>query len=299
MSQINYINTDCFNYMKTLPDESVDLIVTDPPYGISFDASNHMDNVDWDKMGDIEYEEFLDKLLAECYRILKPTGTMWMFYGITKIESVIKCINKSMFFNHWENAMVYCRPKGRGATHKLKSQREEIVHLTKDPKNYTWNAVEYLREVVVPYVKDGKARGWALDQSTGMRVRWTGLGNVSFFTPPAYNNVGEKQIHSCQKPILLFTELIMLSSKKGEKVLDPFMGSGSSGVAAHLCERDYTGCELETDMFQKASEWLKEVKNSNSRVAQKLKEYIKHHVSSSEKGFRFGFNSRLILPKKC
>ena len=113
MSQINYINTDCFNYMKTLPDESVDLIVTDPPYGISFDASNHMDNVDWDKMGDIEYEEFLDKLLTECYRILKPTGTMWMFYGITKIESVIKCINKSMFFNHWENAMVYCRPKGR------------------------------------------------------------------------------------------------------------------------------------------------------------------------------------------
>ena len=110
MSQINYINTDCFNYMKTLPDESVDLIVMDPPYGISFDASNHMDNVDWDKMGDIEYEEFLDKLLAECYRILKPTGTMWMFYGITKIESVIKRINKSMFFNHWENAMVATIP---------------------------------------------------------------------------------------------------------------------------------------------------------------------------------------------
>ena len=85
--------------MKTLPDESVDLIVTDPPYGISFDASNHMDNVDWDKMGDIEYEEFLDKLLAECYRILKPTGTMWMFYGITKIESVIKCKNEYVLIN--------------------------------------------------------------------------------------------------------------------------------------------------------------------------------------------------------
>lgn len=299
MSQINYINTNCFDYFKKLEDNSIDLIVTDPPYGISFDASNHMDNTDWDKMADQEYEDFLDRLLAECKRVLKPTGTMWMFYGITKIESVIKCANRSGLFNHWENAMVYCRPKGRGATHKLKSQREEILHLTKDPKNYTWNSVEYLREVVVPYIKDGKPRGWALDQSTGLRVRWTGIGNVSFFTPPAYNNVAEKQIHSCQKPLLLFAELIMLSSKKGETVLDPFMGSGASGIAAKLCDRDYIGCELETDMFEKALEWLKEAKNLNSRVSEKLEEYLKKHVSSSEKGLKFGFDSRLILPKKC
>ena len=291
-----YINKDCFEVMASLEDASIDLICTDPPYAISFDGSNHMQNSDWDKMSDEEYECLLDKFLAECKRVLKPTGSMWMFYGITKIETVIKCVNRSGLFNHWENAMVYCRPKGRGATHKLKSQREEIMHLTKDPTKYTWNAVEYLREVIVPYVKDGKPRGWALDQSTGMRVRWTGLGNVSFFTPPAYNNVGEKQIHSCQKPVLLFTELIMVSSLKGQTVLDPFMGSGSSGIAAYLCDRNYIGVELEKDMFEKAEQWRKEAEG-NTRCHQFLMEYIKKHASSSEKGFRFGWDSRLILPK--
>lgn len=296
MTNVEYINADCFEYFKKIPDESIDLICTDPPYGISFNASYHMDNVDWDKMSDEEYEKFLDAFFTECKRVLKPTGTLWFFYGITKIETVIKCVNRSGMFNHWENAMVYCRAKGRGSTKKLKSQREEIMHITKDENKYTWNAVEYLREVVVPYVKDGKPRGWVLDQSTGMRLRWSGLGNVCCFTPPAYNNVAEKQIHSCQKPLLLFTELIMLSSLKGETVFDPFMGSGASGVASYLCDRKYIGIEKEKDMYEKALKWREDAEG-NTRVHEHLNEYIKKRVSSSEKGFRFGWDSRLILPK--
>lgn len=286
---------DCFERFKQLADDSIDLIVTDPPYGIYVSAGNHMENSDWDKMSDTEYEAFLDKLLAECRRVLKPTGTMWMFYGITKIETVIKCVNKSGLINHWENAMVYCRPKGRGSKKKLKSQREEILHLTKSSK-YTWNSVEYLREVIAPYVKDGKPRGWALDQSTGMRVRWTGLGNVSFFTPPSYNSVAEKQIHSCQKPILLFTELIMISSLKGQTVFDPFAGSCASGIAAQLCDRNYIGCELEEDMYEKACNWIGETNNPESRIYEQLEGYIKKRVSSTEDDFKFSNKLREILP---
>lgn len=204
MSQINYINTDCFNYMKTLPDESVDLIVTDPPYGISFDASNHMDNVDWDKMGDIEYEEFLDKLLAECYRVLKPTGTMWMFYGITKIESVIKCINKSMFFNHWENAMVATIP----------DKTYQAYHLTKNKNNYTFNNIEIKRDVVVPYVvkkPDGtkEKRGW--DYENGKAKRWTGLGNCIFASDIDF----------------IIQVLICLSSNENDKVMSSYKRNNS------------------------------------------------------------------------
>lgn len=298
MRKLNYLNDDCFNVLKNIEDNSIDLIVTDPPYGISFNASNHMENVDWDKMSSDEYENFLDRFLSECRRVLKPEGSMWMFYGITMIESVIKSINKSGLYNHWENALVYSRAKGRGSKNKLKSLREEIVFLTKDEKKWTWNPVEYLREVVVPYVKDGKPRGWALDQSTGMRVRWSGLGNSLFFTPPAYNNVAEKQIHSCQKPVLLFTELIMLASKVGDTVMDPFMGSGASGVAAHICDRNYIGVEMEEDMFEKASKWKNDLLDPSTRVYEYIQEYIKKRVSSGEKGFKFGFHNRLILPKK-
>ena len=111
MTNSEYINADCFEYFKKIPNESIDLICTDPPYAISFNASFHMDNADWDKMSDEEYEKFLDVFLAECKRVLKPTGTLWFFYGITKIETVIKCVNRSGMFNHWENALVYCRAK--------------------------------------------------------------------------------------------------------------------------------------------------------------------------------------------
>ena len=290
---ITYFNTDCFEKMKDLKD--IDAIVSDIPYGIGFHGDKDPDT-GWDSFTNEEYIHFLEKFFDMTYCVTKSNAIMFIFVAPTKIADVLES-KKSWIFRP-EYTFYYCRAKGRGSKNKLKSLREDILCFTKDKNTKLY--FDELNELSQYRKETEKPIGYALDIKTGKRVPQYSLVDKSFFiTPPAYNNVGEKQIHSCQKPILLFTELIMLSSKKGEKVLDPFMGSGSSGVAAHLCERDYTGCELETDMFQKASEWLKEAKNPNSRVAQKLKEYIKHHVSSSEKGFRFGFNSRLILPKKC
>ena len=172
MTDSEYINADCFKYFKKVPDESIDLICTDAQYGISFDASFHMDNADWDKMSDQEYEKFLDTFFAECKRVLKPTGTLWFFYGITKIETVIKCVNRSGMFNHWENAMVYTS----------QNKTYQAFHLTINNKNYIFNQVEIKRDVVVPYMvkKDGKRikRGW--DYENGKPKRWTGIGNCLY-----------------------------------------------------------------------------------------------------------------------
>ena len=296
--EINYINTDSLEYMKTIEDNSVPLIVTDPPYGINFHGRYDPDT-DWDKFADKEFEDFLRKWLAEAYRILTPTGTLWMCCAPTTIPTLFPVIEEVGFTNHLENWCVLARAKGRGAKNKLKSLREDILHLTKDPKKYTWHNTEYLREVVVPYVVDGKPRGWALDQSTGMRVRWSGAGNVMFYTMPYYLGVGERMIHSCQKPLLLWCNLIMMSSDKEDVIFDPFMGSGSSGIAAMLCDRSYIGCEIDKVMFKKAREWLNEAQDPSTRTAENLDGYIKKHISSSEKGFKFGFDSRVILPKKC
>ena len=293
--QINYINKDCLEVMKEIPDNSIPLIVTDSPYGIGFHGKYDPDT-DWDKFADGEFEGFLKSWLSEAYRILTPDGTLWATCAPTTIEIWFKVVKEVGFTNHLENWCVLARAKGRGASKKLKSLREDILHLTKDPKKFKWHNTEYLREVVVPYVVDGKPRGWALDQSTGMRVRWTGAGNVMFYSMPYYLGIGERMIHSCQKPLLLWCNLIMMSSDKGDKVFDPFMGSGSSGIAAMMCERDYLGCEIDKDIFDKAIDWYHQCK-TDQKVKDKLDEYIKKHVSSSEKGFRFGFDSRLILPK--
>lgn len=157
----------------------------------------------------------------------------------------------------------------------MKSVCEEVLHITKS-ENFTWNKLEYLREVVAPYIKNGKPRGWALDQTTGMRVRWSGVGNALFFSNPFFQNKFEKQIHSTQKPFLLWTMLMMISSNPGDIVFDPFAGSASSGVAAEINKREYIGCELDKDMYEKAKSWLL---NIDYELAE---EYIRHRVRSTQ-----------------
>lgn len=259
-------NMDCFEVMKTIKDGSIRTIVTDPPYGIDFKGVTS--DTSWDK---VDYHDFILKFLLEAKRILAYDGTLWMFCARTNIPLVFAAIEKAGLTCNLENWLTYARQKGRGASKKLKSQAEEILHITKSNK-YTWNSVEYLREVVVPYVKDGKPRGWFLDQNTGERVRWSGVGNVLAFTSPFYKNKFEKQIHSTQKPVLLFCELIMLSSRPGETIFDPFSGSGASGVAAQMCGRNWWGIEIDKEMFNKSLEWLQ---NYDKELA---KEYIQHRI---------------------
>lgn len=253
---IDFQNIDCFEKMSQMQDKSIPLICTDPPYGINF--SGQTSNTSWDNLTDEQYYIFLREFLMSAKRILTDDGTIWMFCGRTKIPIVFKVIEEVGLRCNLENWLTYARQKGKGAKTKLKSQAEEILHITKG-NSYYWNSVEYLREVVVPYVKDGKPRGWFLDQNTGMRVRWSGVGNVLAFTSPFFKNKFEKQIHSTQKPILLFTELIMLSSKKGDTVFDPFAGSAACGVAAKICNRNWIGCELDEEMYKKASNWLSNI----------------------------------------
>lgn len=160
---------------------------------------------------------------------------------------------------HLENWVIWARQKGRGSSKHLKSQREDILHFTKTNK-FTWNNVKMLREVVCPYIKDGKPRGWFLDEN-GKRVRWTGLGNVWCYTAPQYNSILDKQVHPAQKPIMMIERLILLSSNEGDTILDPFIGSGTTGVACKNLNRDFIGIELDKKYFEIAKDRIENVKN--------------------------------------
>lgn len=244
------INKDNKDYLTSLETGSVDLIVTDPPYGINYK--------EWDSFEN--FAEFTMNWLNECYRVLKPNGSLWFFFAPTMIKEILLAVDQTEFCNKLENWSVWARQKGRGSTKKLKSVREDVFHLVKNEKEYTWNNTKMLREVIVPYVKDGKPRGWFIDQMDGMRKRWVGLGNVWNYSSAFWKSNSDPQMHTAQKPSLMLLKLILISSNEGETVLDPFMGSGSTGIASWLGNREFIGIERDEEMFQKAKNWIE---NSN------------------------------------
>jgi len=221
-----------------LKDDSINAIVTDPPYLIDYK--------DWDK----QEPEFHKLWLTECFRILKPGGTIWSFMahcdktGKIKIGNNFTNIMEDIGFEmDYRNTLVWARQKGRGASKHLKSQREDIYFGTKPGGIPIWNNLQMLREVIAPYVKDGKPRGWFLDEF-GNRVRWTGLGNVMTYTSPCWSSKPEIQFHPAQKPIMLIERLIRLVTNEGDSILDPFSGSGTTAIASLLSNRNFIGYEL-------------------------------------------------------
>lgn len=254
---------DSFDKLKKLQDKSVNMFFIDPPYFIGYKK--------WDEKRNNEaFQEFFRNLIVLVNQKLKDNGTAWFcmakdwcFPNKDKnVEIGLVNILEEYGTVHMDNLTTWARQKGRGASKKLKSVREELIHYTKNPKNYVWNNVQVLREVVTPYVKDGRPRGWFVSES-GMRVRWTGLGNVWFFSSPQWNGILDKQRHSAQKPFLLIERLILLSSNEKDLVVDPFAGSFTSAIVSKYHKRNYIGIEKDKKIF---SENVDFIKNNYHRI---------------------------------
>lgn len=267
-SKIELNNVNSFEFIKTIPDNSVKCIVMDPPYAINFKGITS--NTEWDTIDD--FDKYLFDLFSEIKRVLTDDGTCWCYMARTQTFTLQKAIEKIGLQNNLHNWLTYIRAKSRGASKQFKSQCEEVFHITKT-NNYKWDALEYERECVTPYVKDGVPRGWGIDQNTGLRIQFSGVGNALCFTSPFCINKFEPQIHSTQKPVLLNAMLIMISSDEGDTVYDFFSGSGSSGVASILSRRNWIGCELDKDMYQKSLNWLTNIdyEEASKRIHKRIK----------------------------
>jgi site-specific DNA-methyltransferase (adenine-specific) len=309
-------------WLKETPSESIHLIVTDPPYGINVKNDHAKEDHSWDNFdSDDDYSKFLTEWLNECYRVLVPGGTLWFFYGFTKIESVFKAVNSTSFTKHLENCIVWARHKGYGAKYKLRSLREEIMHLTKG-NDFQWHPTEYLRKVNFAFKNtDGTNKGWEMGPDGVTPLRWTSLSNVVafehkpvekgtvhfgtvmdlasgspmewdgepadvvFYQEPHFASSVEPRFHTAQKPYMLNSLLILLSSNVGDTVLDTFMGSGSTGVASVLCERNFIGIERENDTFNAASNWIQTARYDD------LEQHFQHHFRAKD-DLKFGSKNR-------
>ena len=229
-------NIDCLEFMKKIPDNSIDLIFADPPYNLSksnykmkFVKSKGADldtnKGAWDHFKDLnEFEEFTFNWLTECFRILKENGSFWVSGTYHNIHLTGYLMQKIGF--ELLNEILWHKTD---ATPNLSCTR-----FVADHENFLWARKGKKHTVNYELMKE-------MNQGKQMRSIW-----------PKGKTTGGRKVHPTQKPEWLLERIILATSNEKEIVFDPFMGSGNSALACKLLKLDYIGFDTDEKMVKEA-----------------------------------------------
>ena len=238
------IEGDSLEILKKFPDESVDLVLTDPPFGINYDK--------WDKKDFTWFENWI----KECFRLLKNNGSFYIFSNWKKIAELKLLCDKYGIIQNW---IIWCYRNG-GATKKRWARKHtDILFYTKS-NDYKFNPqrhrLYYDKEFFRKYKKDKKGRIYVDTLMTDWWDDIPSLINVSKERKYNWDNK-HKAIIKTQKPIALIERIILASSKENDLILDPFIGSGTTAVACKKLKRNYIGIDLSPNYCKMAEERIR------------------------------------------
>jgi site-specific DNA-methyltransferase (adenine-specific) len=237
------LNEDCLQGMKRIPDKSIDLITTDIPYYkvVKADFDNQWKNEE-------DYLNFIFKVIDEMTRILKDNGSLYMFTSRQYNRHIATYLDKTLKEQRiiiWKRKRAFNNTRGKA----LNSEYEPICYYSKGDKpvfnNMKVKPSEHLlkrKEYQEGHLKEG--------------VSLTDVWEINAL--PA--NSKEKTKHETQKPLEIIERTILLSSNEGDIILDPFMGSGTTAIAALKLNRKYIGFEKENKYYQIISERINNFK---------------------------------------
>lgn len=233
------INQDSIEVLPLLPHKSIDLLFADQPYNLSKVYNKHH----FTSLSENEYESWLDTWISQICPILKPTASIYVCADWKCSSNVHKVLERYFIVR---NRITWERDKGRGARSNWKNTSEDIWFCTVS-NDYSFNVddVKLKKKVLAPYTKDGIAKDWQEENTGNFRLTypsnlWTDL-TVPFWS------MAENTEHPTQKPEKLLTKIILASSNKGDVVLDPFLGSGTTSVVAKKLGRKYIGVEQDEE----------------------------------------------------
>jgi site-specific DNA-methyltransferase (adenine-specific) len=226
---------DALDALDALPENGFDLVFADPPYNLT----KSFGSMKFSRIGDHDYEGWLDSWLQKIPRLLKDTGSLYIC-GDWRSASAIQRAGSRYF--DLRNRITWEREKGRGAKRNWKNAAEDIWFFTKtDNYFFDIDAVKMKRKVLAPYTENGKPKDWKTSDEGNFRIThpsnvWTDI-TVPFWSMP------ENTDHPTQKPEKLLAKIILSSTRPGEIILDPFAGSGTTAVAAKKLGRDFVVIE--------------------------------------------------------
>ena len=244
------INGETINEMKKIPNETFDLIFADPPYNLQLENSLvrpvnskvNAVNDKWDQFDSFKsYDQFTNKWLSECKRVLKKNGCIWVigsYHNIFRVGKIIQDLNfwilNDIIWNK-NNPM----PNFRGT--RFTNAHETLIWASKSKKSkYTFNYQSMK----------------SFNDDLQMRSTW----NFPICGGKERLKINGIKLHSTQKPEALLHRIILASSNKNDFILDPFLGSGTTAVVSKKLGRVYYGIEKEKKYFDAS---IKRVKKTN------------------------------------
>ncbi len=241
------LSGDCIEVMRGIPDASVDAIFADSPYNLQLGAKTLYRPEDqtaaravrdaWDAFDSVEaYDEFTRAWMAECKRILKPDGAMWVigsYHNIFRVGSILQDLGFWIL-----NDIVWVKtnpmPNFRGT--RFTNAHETLIWATPHKTGkYTFN-YETMKK---------------LNGGKQMRSDW---GINICLGEERVKGADGKSLHNTQKPLDLLRRVILASTKPGDVILDPFVGSGTTAAAAKELGRQFIGIDREESYVAAARE---------------------------------------------
>jgi site-specific DNA-methyltransferase (adenine-specific) len=221
-----------------LPESFVDLLFIDPPYNLNKNFNSRR----FKKCSTNDYADWIDSWLSPLTRTLKPTASVYICSDWRSSPAVCSIASKYLKIR---NRITWEREKGRGALKNWKNASEDIWFCTvSDEYTFNLDRVKLKRKVIAPYtLENGEPKDWERCKNGNFRLThpsnlWTDL-TVPFWSMP------ENTDHPTQKPEKLLAKIILACSNPGDIVLDPFLGSGTTTVAAKKLNRSYVGIEID------------------------------------------------------
>ena len=256
MKNYRLYHDDCLKILEEIPENTFDMIFADPPYMLSnggITCQNgqvvSVNKGKWDKSQGFEQDfEFHKKWLSACKRVLKKNGTLWVS---GTYHSIYSCgFAMQLLGYHILNDISWFKPNASPnmCCRYFTASHETLIWARKDKKTkHTFN---------YELMKNGDfSSDFIKKPNTQMRSVWV-IG-----TPKKSEKTFGK--HPTQKPLDLLERIILASTNEGDLILDPFMGSATTGVAALKHNRKFVGIEKEKEFVELAEKRLSTIKGGN------------------------------------